>query len=175
MVVPQHPAAPGQGVLVECVSLLILAQLAQIGCEPAGRGEGVGTSFEPRPFFRRSGRLPGVSRHPILDGYACLAVEHEFDERSQRSCLELHPDYEYKVGSIPLLGAKTMKLTGCAPQLWTDEKAREFIAKEYPWFLETFDNYPYPIQRADSIRYFVLSHYGGVYLDLDDVCRCLLE
>lgn len=93
----------------------------------------------------------------------------------QRSCLELHPDYEYKVGSIPLLGAKTMKLTGCAPQLWTDEKAREFIAKEYPWFLETFDNYPYPIQRADSIRYFVLSHYGGVYLDLDDVCRCLLE
>jgi mannosyltransferase OCH1-like enzyme len=55
-------------------------------------------------------------------------------------------------------------------QLWTNEKSREFIAAEYPWFLETFDGYKYPIQRADSIRYFVLAHYGGTYIDLDDVC-----
>jgi mannosyltransferase OCH1-like enzyme len=40
----------------------------------------------------------------------------------------------------------------------------------YPWFLETFDGYPYPIQRADAIRYFVLHHFGGIYIDLDDVC-----
>lgn len=56
-------------------------------------------------------------------------------------------------------------------QLWTDKKAREFIANEYPWFLETFDGYPYPIQRADTIRYFVLHHFGGIYIDLDDVRR----
>lgn len=55
-------------------------------------------------------------------------------------------------------------------QLWTNEKSREFIAAEYPWFLETFDGYKYPIQRADSIRYFILAHYGGTYIDLDDVC-----
>jgi mannosyltransferase OCH1-like enzyme len=54
-------------------------------------------------------------------------------------------------------------------QLWTNEKSREFIAAEYPWFLETFDGYKYPIQRADSIRYFVLAYYGGIYIDLD-VC-----
>ncbi len=54
--------------------------------------------------------------------------------------------------------------------MWTDKKAREFIADEYPWFLETFDSYPYPIQRADTIRYFVLHHFGGIYIDLDDVC-----
>ena len=54
-------------------------------------------------------------------------------------------------------------------QLWTNEKAREFIAHEYPWFLDTFDGYKFPIQRADSIRYFVLAHYGGTYIDLDDV------
>ena len=41
----------------------------------------------------------------------------------------------------------------------------------YPWFLETFDGYPYPIQRADAIRYFVLHHFGGIYIDLDDVCN----
>lgn len=60
-------------------------------------------------------------------------------------------------------------------QLWTNEKSRDFIVKEYPWFLDTFDNYKYPIQRADSIRYFVLSHYGGTYIDLDDGCNRRLD
>jgi mannosyltransferase OCH1-like enzyme len=73
----------------------------------------------------------------------------------QQSCLDLHPDYEYK--------------------LWTDEKSRQFIAKEYPWFLATFDSYPFPIQRADTIRYFVLAHYGGIYIDLDDGCNRKLD
>ena len=39
----------------------------------------------------------------------------------------------------------------------------------YPWFLEDWDGYEFPIQRADAIRYFVLAHYGGIYIDLDDV------
>jgi mannosyltransferase OCH1-like enzyme len=70
-------------------------------------------------------------------------------KEAQQSCLDLHEDYEYR--------------------LWTDKLSREFIAAEYPWFLETFDGYQFPIQRADAIRYFVLAHYGGVYIDLDDV------
>ena len=54
--------------------------------------------------------------------------------------------------------------------LWTDAGSREFIAENYSWFLDTFDAYTYPIQRADAIRYFVLHHYGGVYIDLDIGC-----
>jgi len=54
-------------------------------------------------------------------------------------------------------------------QLWTDAGSREFIEAEYPWFLDTFDNYGHNIQRADAIRYFVLVHFGGIYIDLDDV------
>jgi hypothetical protein len=54
--------------------------------------------------------------------------------------------------------------------LWTDARSRDFIAEHYAWFLDTFDNYTYPIQRADAIRYFVLYHYGGIYLDLDVGC-----
>lgn len=54
--------------------------------------------------------------------------------------------------------------------LWTDAGSREFIAEHYPWFLETFDGYKYNIQRADAIRYFVLHHYGGIYIDLDIGC-----
>ncbi|KAG5648965.1 hypothetical protein DXG03_000314 [Asterophora parasitica] len=66
------------------------------------------------------------------------------------ACRSMMPDYEYI--------------------LWTDASSREFIATHYPWFLENFDGYTYPIQRADAIRYFVLHHYGGVYMDLDIGC-----
>lgn len=37
--------------------------------------------------------------------------------------------------------------------------------------METWDNYPFPIERADAIRYFVLYHYGGIYLDADTWCN----
>ncbi|KAF8663475.1 hypothetical protein AX16_001043 [Volvariella volvacea WC 439] len=67
-----------------------------------------------------------------------------------QACRDMMPDYEY--------------------MLWTDASSREFIATHYPWFLDTFDGYDYVIQRADAIRYFVLHHYGGVYMDLDIGC-----
>lgn len=59
--------------------------------------------------------------------------------------------------------------------MWTDATARDFIQLEYPWFLETFDSYPFNIQRADALRYFVLAHYGGIYIDLDDGCQRRLD
>ncbi|KAI0959502.1 hypothetical protein AcW1_004309 [Taiwanofungus camphoratus] len=59
--------------------------------------------------------------------------------------------------------------------LWTDTGSREFIAEHYPWFLDTFDGYTYNIQRADAIRYFILYHYGGVYMDLDIGCTRPLD
>lgn len=76
-------------------------------------------------------------------------------QAAQKSCIDLHSDYEYI--------------------LWTDAKSLDFIEKEYPWFADTFKGYEHPIQRADSIRYFVLSHYGGVYIDLDDGCNRRLD
>lgn len=56
-------------------------------------------------------------------------------------------------------------------QHWTDASARDFISQHFPWFVDTWDNYPFPIQRADAIRYFILYHYGGIYLDLDTLCN----
>ncbi|CCG83753.1 protein of unknown function [Taphrina deformans PYCC 5710] len=59
--------------------------------------------------------------------------------------------------------------------LWTDETARRFIEHEYPEFLHVYDRYPYPIQRVDAMRYFILHHYGGIYLDLDIGCARSME
>lgn len=54
--------------------------------------------------------------------------------------------------------------------LWTDADSRKFLVEHYPWFVSIFDAYPYPIQRADAIRYFILHHFGGIYMDLDVGC-----
>lgn len=75
--------------------------------------------------------------------------------KAQKSCIELHPDYEY--------------------MFWTDEDNVAFIEREYSWFLDTFRGYPHNIQRADAIRYFILAHYGGIYVDLDNGCRQRLD
>ena len=94
-------------------------------------------------------------------------------KHAQQSCIDLHGDYEYMVRASRDAG---MRCNANVPiQLWTDEKARDFIATDYPWFSETFENYAFPIQRADAIRYFVLATYGGVYIDLDDGCNRRLD
>lgn len=51
--------------------------------------------------------------------------------------------------------------------LWSDAENRSLIERYYPWFLRTYNSYPYDIQRADAIRYFILHRYGGLYADLD--------
>jgi len=66
-----------------------------------------------------------------------------------------HPDWEYK--------------------LWTDEDNINLIKEHYPWFLETYEGYDQNIKRADAIRYFILYHYGGMYVDLDFECLKSIE
>jgi len=56
-------------------------------------------------------------------------------------------------------------------EIWTDERSRKFLEDKFPWFLSNYDSYPYPIQRVDAIRYFILYTYGGIYLDLDVGCH----
>lgn len=55
-------------------------------------------------------------------------------------------------------------------RLWTDADGRSFLEERYPWFLPIYDSYPNPIMRADAIRYFLLDHFGGLYVDLDVEC-----
>ncbi|MEU6651938.1 glycosyltransferase [Streptomyces sp. NPDC046900] len=55
-------------------------------------------------------------------------------------------------------------------RLWTDADNRAFLQEHYPWFLPVYDGYPEAIMRADAIRYFLLDHFGGLYVDLDFEC-----
>lgn len=102
----------------------------------------------------RNASLPQLIPKIIHQTYINTSIPEHW-RLAQESCLALHQDYEYK--------------------FWSDQDSHAFIAKEYPWFLETFEGYPHNIQRADAIRYFVLAHYGGVYIDLDNGCRRRLD
>ena len=68
-----------------------------------------------------------------------------------QSCLDVHPGWE--------------------SHLWTDETASKFIAERFPELRETWENYPYLVERIDALRYMVLYEYGGVILDMDLKCK----
>jgi mannosyltransferase OCH1-like enzyme len=76
-------------------------------------------------------------------------------EQARASCKELHPTWEMK--------------------LWRDEEANEFVHQYYPSLSSIYLNYPLEIQRSNVLRYLLLHHYGGVYLDLDMRCRRPLD
>ena len=59
--------------------------------------------------------------------------------------------------------------------LWTDRDNRQFLEQNYPWFLPIYEAYPEPIMRSDAVRYFLLYHFGGLYVDLDFECLSPLD
>jgi mannosyltransferase OCH1-like enzyme len=59
--------------------------------------------------------------------------------------------------------------------LWTDATMKEFMKNEYPSYYDLYKNYKYNIQRCDVFRYFVLYKYGGIYLDMDILCKKKLD
>lgn len=53
--------------------------------------------------------------------------------------------------------------------LWNLTSMRDLIKNHYAWFLPTYDAYKDDMYRGDAARYFILYHYGGVYIDVDYV------
>lgn len=72
-----------------------------------------------------------------------------------QSVKTMHPEYEYI--------------------LWTHETMAAFVKSTYPDFFQTYTGYKYDIQRCDAFRYLVLYKYGGIYIDLDTVCKKKLD
>lgn len=60
-------------------------------------------------------------------------------------------------------------------RLWTDDEMESFVKTEYPDFYPTYKAYKYHIQRCDVFRLLVLYKYGGIYMDLDVVCKQRLD
>lgn len=59
------------------------------------------------------------------------------------------------------------QMPGWEYTLLTDADNRAFVAAHFPDFLPYYDAFPYPVMRADAVRYMWLYVHGGIYLDLD--------
>ena len=73
----------------------------------------------------------------------------------------------------------TTSINKCLPNwkyvLMTDADNLKFVKKHFPSFLAMYENFKYPIQKADTIRYMWLYVMGGVYMDLDYILNKPLD
>ena len=88
-------------------------------------------------------------------------------ESMRQTCIGRNPEYKYRVSRMNLVAQMMTNVR----QLWSTRDSRDFIQRQFPWFLNTYDDYVMPIQRVDAMRYFLMRHFGGIYIDLDNVSR----
>lgn len=60
---------------------------------------------------------------------------------------------------------------GCTFKIWNGYECRKLLQDNYPEYLKLYDSLKAPIMRCDMIRYFILYHYGGIYMDCDRICQ----
>lgn len=60
-------------------------------------------------------------------------------------------------------------------KLWDENSCDKFLSDHYSWFIPYYNSYQSIIHKIDSIRYFLLYHYGGAYIDIDIECKKPLD
>jgi hypothetical protein len=66
------------------------------------------------------------------------------------SWMKLNPEYEYR--------------------FCDDNDIVDFLRKDFPEYLEGYENLKYGASKADLWRYLIIYKYGGVYADIDCLC-----
>ena len=52
-------------------------------------------------------------------------------------------------------------------KLWGLKECDKLLYQEFPEYIDLWENFRYPIQKADFIRYCILYQFGGLYVDCD--------
>lgn len=53
---------------------------------------------------------------------------------------------------------------------WDEQKIADLIQDRYPWFYQTWREFPHMMQRIDTGRFAILHAYGGIAADMDSNC-----
>ena len=48
-------------------------------------------------------------------------------------------------------------------EYWDEERAKDFVQRQFPTVWPTWRDYEFSIQKADSLRYMLLYYYGGTF------------
>ena len=62
---------------------------------------------------------------------------------------------------------KYCKEKGIQYKMWNLKMCEDFLKKHFKEYLKLWNDFRYPIQRADFVRYCILYKYGGIYIDCD--------
>lgn len=89
-----------------------------------------------RPYEVVNGTIPKI----IHQSWSSTKLPRKFVRWSSSWRLQ-HPDWEWV--------------------LWTNDDNRKFVADEYPWLLEAYENLPGEIFRADAVRSLYMHRFGG--------------
>ena len=55
---------------------------------------------------------------------------------------------------------------------WSDKNIKKLLLKKFgKEYVDLFEYYKIPAQKADFARYAILYIYGGIYLDMDTICK----
>lgn len=55
-------------------------------------------------------------------------------------------------------------------RFWNKQMIADFLKSICPDFSDIYHSYPFNVQRWDAIRYLILYHIGGLYVDMDYEC-----
>lgn len=77
--------------------------------------------------------------------------------------LEQIPEYRDNVKSTK----EFCKTHGIEYKMWGLEECNELIHHEFKNYIDLWNSFRYPIQKADFIRYCILYKFGGLYVDCD--------
>ena len=55
-------------------------------------------------------------------------------------------------------------------RFWDKPMIQDFLTSVCPDFMDCYYSYPFNVQRWDAIRYLILYHFGGLYVDFDYEC-----
>ena len=60
-------------------------------------------------------------------------------------------------------------------RFWNKPMIQEFLEMTCPDFIPYYNAYPFNVQRWDAVRYLILYHIGGLYVDFDYECISPLD
>jgi len=93
--------------------------------------------------------IPKIIHQIWLQGYDEMPENLKI---SHQTCLDVNSDFKHI--------------------FWTEEKIKRFLKKKFESkYLDSFNYYEKPAQKADFARYSILYIYGGIYLDMDTTCK----
>jgi mannosyltransferase OCH1-like enzyme len=121
--------------------------------------------------------LPAITKN-VPDGYTYIKKQilsmHNTIIRPMKIPKIIHQIYEDPLGPAPdlLVLASTWKEKhpDWEYRFWDKQMIFDFLESRCPDFIPYYRSYPFNVQRWDAIRYLILYHIGGLYVDFDYKC-----